>query len=129
MRQCWLLHTQVLPHPKPWLLRSVRVAVHMRRGDITQNVHHLNRLLPLRYYVNLLQQLTKVKSAAAVSESLCAQQGTSGERAQDTTGAPPLKLQLNMLSDPVSAHLRAAAAAFYARTRPPRSWRAWAMTW
>jgi hypothetical protein len=55
-----MLQTQVLPHPKPWLLRSVRVAVHMRRGDITQNVHHLNRLLPLHYYVNVLQQLTKV---------------------------------------------------------------------
>jgi hypothetical protein len=48
------------PHRKPWLLRSIRVAVHMRRGDITQNVKHLNRLLPLGYYVNVLQRLTKV---------------------------------------------------------------------
>jgi hypothetical protein len=45
---------------KPWLLRSIRVAVHMRRGDITQNVRHLNRLLPLRFYINVLKQLTQV---------------------------------------------------------------------
>lgn len=32
----------------------------MRRGDITQNLHHLNRVLPVDYYKQVLQQLQQV---------------------------------------------------------------------
>lgn len=32
----------------------------MRRGDITTNVHHLRRLLPVKFYMRVIQQLTQV---------------------------------------------------------------------
>ncbi|KAF8058943.1 WIN1 [Scenedesmus sp. PABB004] len=55
---------------KPWLLSSLRVAIHFRRGDIATNLRWSHRMLPTSYYVNLARQITDVLDGAGCDYSV-----------------------------------------------------------
>ncbi|WIA19534.1 hypothetical protein OEZ85_004143 [Tetradesmus obliquus] len=55
---------------KPWLLNALRLAIHVRRGDIATNSRWSHRMFPPAYYVHLAQQITQVLDEAGCDFSV-----------------------------------------------------------
>jgi hypothetical protein len=58
---------------KSWLLDALRVAVHIRRGDvITDNWH--KRILSASYFINIVKTITDVSDGYALAQLTTARQ-------------------------------------------------------
>lgn len=55
---------------RAWLLDALRVAVHIRRGDVVTDNWH-KRILKASYFINIAKTITDVSACSAGSQPTC----------------------------------------------------------